>query len=381
MKTLADRITVTVATNANALTGIYPYRVKDDYDGRVIFIGNFFHQQGESNYTFDITDIVRSDLVTTAYNDIYDGANYNFDRLITEYDVEVTINNVTTSMYSDRVYKVYPYPNFNEVTNVENVYFEYDEDVRNIKLSVQQPKTNITGNWYDYTPIIPCYSNSADYTTSTFPLFWQAICGEDVDEICTFGQVYSGSRYDDIFEEYTYTGGRHSAGMTTTIRGISRDVQMEGITEVEIYVAPTDFVSADEGEILAVGNECLNKRYFLVWQDRLGSMMSKPFNDFTEYSESFDKDEIQDYTNTRKLNNVQVQPKWKINSGWINEKVYPLYESIYVSPVLFLYDMKYNKTYNVMVKGDYVEKTFKNQKKLININLELEETNKQNILY
>lgn len=123
------------------------------------------------------------------------------------------------------------------------------------------------------------------------------------------------------------------------------------------------------------------KRYYLFWQDRYGSFQCQAFNDVANYSESFDRMEIQDYQNRRRNGNIQVQSKWKLNSGWISENLYPYYESIYTSPILFLYDTELDRRFAVMVSGDYEEKTYRNQKKLINMNLELQENKKQNIIW
>lgn len=123
------------------------------------------------------------------------------------------------------------------------------------------------------------------------------------------------------------------------------------------------------------------KRYYLFWQDRYGSFQCQAFNCNANYYESYDKSEIQDYQNRRRNSNIQIQSKWKLNSGWIPEDLYPYYESIYTSPLLILFDAAYNERYTVLVSGDYEEKTYRNQKKMINMNLELTENKKQNIIY
>ena len=123
------------------------------------------------------------------------------------------------------------------------------------------------------------------------------------------------------------------------------------------------------------------KRYYLFWQDRFGSFQCQGFNEYATYSEKFDRTEVQDYQNRRRNANIQVQSKWKLNSGWITEEQFPYYESIYTSPILMLYDSYLDKRFTVMVSSDYEEKTYRNQKKLINMNLELTENKKQNILY
>lgn len=123
------------------------------------------------------------------------------------------------------------------------------------------------------------------------------------------------------------------------------------------------------------------KRYYLFWQDRYGSFQCQAFNDAAKYTESFDRTEVQDYQNRRRNANIQVQGKWNLNSGWISENLYPYYESIYTSQILILFDTEQNERFTVLVSGDYEEKTYKNQKRLINMNLELQENKKQNIVY
>lgn len=123
------------------------------------------------------------------------------------------------------------------------------------------------------------------------------------------------------------------------------------------------------------------KKYYLFWQDRYGSFQCQAFNEYANYSETFDRTEIQDYQNRRRLANIQVQGKWKLNSGWIPEELYPYYESIYTSPILILYDSVQNKRFTVLVSGNYDEKTYRNQKKMVNMNLELTLNKKQNIIY
>ena len=100
-----------------------------------------------------------------------------------------------------------------------------------------------------------------------------------------------------------------------------------------------------------------------------------------EYSENIENSEYVSYTGERHKYNVQVQPKWKINSGWLKEDLFPFYESIYVSPILKLYDTETETEYDVIINDNYVEKKYVNEKKLLSIELNLEATEKQNITY
>ena len=127
--------------------------------------------------------------------------------------------------------------------------------------------------------------------------------------------------------------------------------------------------------------EACKERYYLLWQDRFGSYQSQPFKGKMEYSENIENSEYVSYTGERHKYNVQVQPKWKLNSGWLKEDLFPFYESIYVSPILKLYDTETETEYDVILNDNYVEKKYVNEKKLLSIELNLEATEKQNITY
>ena len=131
---------------------------------------------------------------------------------------------------------------------------------------------------------------------------------------------------------------------------------------------------------VAIVDECPSK-YYLMWIDRGGSYQSQPFNDKVTYTENFDRVYTENYRHEKSLKNLQITPKWKINSDWIPEDVYPLYEGIFTSPYLLLYDSEEDCSYNVTVTGDWTEKTYKNQKSLINLTLELEHNKVQNMIY
>lgn len=125
-----------------------------------------------------------------------------------------------------------------------------------------------------------------------------------------------------------------------------------------------------------------NSRYFIQWFDRLGGFQSQPFDKTTTYSETIKNDIIKDYTNKQRKSSVSVTPQWKVNTKWIDEKYYPFYESILVSPFVQLYDTKEDEVYDVIVKDNsYTEKTVKNQgRKLFNLSLTLELNKQQTIL-
>lgn len=124
-------------------------------------------------------------------------------------------------------------------------------------------------------------------------------------------------------------------------------------------------------------------RYFLKWRDRYGMTQIQPFKGTHTYSENVEKSTITNYQNIKKITDVSVNGKWKLNTDWISERLYPFYESIFVSPWLQLYDAKEDKVYSVILTNtDYTEKTFKNQNRsLFNLQLEVELDSTQTIIY
>lgn len=124
-------------------------------------------------------------------------------------------------------------------------------------------------------------------------------------------------------------------------------------------------------------------RYYLQWRDRYGSCQCQPFSKAETYSEDFTRTEIKNYQDTRRLSGIGIQPKWKLNSAWIPFDLVPYYESLQVSPWVKLYDTKEDQLYDVILKDTaFTEKTFRNNdRQLWSLEVECEQTDKQNILY
>lgn len=122
--------------------------------------------------------------------------------------------------------------------------------------------------------------------------------------------------------------------------------------------------------------------YFLQWRDRWGSLQCQQFNKVSTYSEEITASEMTSYYGKRYIYKTENQPKWKVQTGWITDDLYPVYEGIFVSGTLTLYDADTDTAYDVILKDrNYTEKTFRNQGKMFNLELTLELSEKQNILY
>lgn len=146
--------------------------------------------------------------------------------------------------------------------------------------------------------------------------------------------------------------------------------------EIVIYTGDTD-----QYTVVGKLDEC--SRYFLKWQDRYGMPQMQPFSGTEIYSESITTNQIINYRREKRPGSIEATSKWSLNSKWLNQKLYPYYESIFVSPYLQLYDAKEDRLYDVnVVTQEYTEKTFNNQnRQLFNLQLEVELNKTQQFVY
>lgn len=132
---------------------------------------------------------------------------------------------------------------------------------------------------------------------------------------------------------------------------------------------------------VAILDRCYS-RYYLAWNDRYGDIQSQSFDGKIEYTEDMQKIEIKDYKMRRRVIHNELQPKWKLNTKWLSEDVYPMYESIFTSPYLLLYDTQTDRSWNVILTDNkYTEKTYKNQKALFNLEITVEANTKENRIF
>lgn len=132
---------------------------------------------------------------------------------------------------------------------------------------------------------------------------------------------------------------------------------------------------------VAIFDKCYS-RYYLAWMDRYGDVQSQAFDGKPEYTEKIENSEIQDYKLRRRIAQKQIQPVWKLNTKWLSEDIYPMYEAIYTSPYLLLYDTQTNRSWNVILTDtNYKEKTYKTEKSLFNLEITLEANKKQNYIF
>lgn len=198
--------------------------------------------------------------------------------------------------------------------------------------------------------------------------------------------VILDENYNDVEAYITPDGFKTSVIFTLEASQVARNIITRNVTilkwDKEI---PTEGITLKvNNDKIKIGEFCDNiDGYYLQWQDRLGSLQSQHFEGNPKFSIDYESTSITNYRGEKRNINTNVTSKWEINSGWISEKYYPYYESIFVSPYLKLYDVKEDKSYDVVISDNsYEEKTFHNQgRQLFNIKLNLEKNTKQNILY
>lgn len=249
----------------------------------------------------------------------------------------------------------------------------------NFKLSGGNKQPKIYYYTYNGTnsftiPFNDVYSNDG-YTTLTIGAFDEAGRLErypkyeltfDVTKLFNSSSVYN----IPLMFDCTYVGN------VLTIKNRPFEIDIED-------ARPDELVIDTAGEYTTIAKFDYCSRYFLRWMDRYGMAQIQPFDNLTTYSEDFKHQEIINYKNERKNSIIEIQPKWRLNTKWLNKNIYPFYESIFVSPYLQLYDAKEDKLYDVLVTNTgYEEKTFKNQnQQMFNLQLDVELNKKQNIIY
>lgn len=398
---LDDRIEVTFSGNAVSLLteGTYYWELDecDIYGGSTttIFRGNYFHQAGSTKDTFDITDIIRSRKRTMDIEKVE--KNPEAERLGNVFSAP---SHTVMSFYlqvkdsgGNRLFgrwitvaMVYRYPNvkrgITDGSNIFNLVDEIEQDDNPeywYELAVPL-QGNENTNSLNSMVLLPHYPLKQ---TDQFHIAQTVILGY---EVTSLGVNFRQSRsVDDEFgvripeECFCFTFAVKPSEM------IDWDYYNVDMTKdmrlLFSYWKPDEHDDPQQyWKEFAIMDAC-PKRYYIMWEDRLGGMQSQAFNNSIQYSEDYDNIESENYANERRKINVGVQPKWKLSSGWISEDAYCIYEGIFTSPYVKLYDSQEDVLYNVIPTGNFTEKTYKNEKKLLNLTLDLECSTKQNILY
>lgn len=397
MKYLNERITQQIDLGAVQPKGMYKYDVQitDRYEQSgwsTTFVGNYYNN-AERYHTFDITDLCRSRKrnIHTTFGKSIDSDVFTVE----QYRIIVTKSDNTTVIGSTiTVAHIYPYPNVQKsklIMQPSNAFFEiFDSTKHDVSLLLQGNSRYRSGinNLY-LCPRYPLANDEQYLDNGDTMTFGATIEIGGSIQVVTFFSVEAGADYTNTNEWYGSYSLEHlgdegySHTFFNTYNKFLNTNEKGGVpmnTDYWVYMTWKNSNNVSQYRRIAIIEAC-KSRYYLLWQDRFGSYQSQPFKGKMEYSENITNSEYVSYTGERHKYNIQVQPKWKINSGWITEDLYPFYESIYVSPILRLYDIETQTEYDVILNDNYVEKRYENSKTMLNIQLNLEATEKQNITY
>lgn len=397
MKYLNERITQQIDLGSIQPKGMYKYEVQvsnlfEQSGWTTIFVGNYYNNS-QLYYTFDITDLCRS-RKTNVHT--YFGQTFDTDVYVVEqYRIIVTKSDDTTvTGAAITVAHIYTYPNVQKTSLFmypSSVFFDIANSTRtDVSLLLQGNNRHRTGTNNLYLcPRYPLVNNAQDLDEGYTMTFGATIEIGSSQRDVAFFVIEAGDDYTDSTNYYGYYElenlGRESYSHTFFDKyGDFFPTPYEPLPmniDYWVYMTWKNTNNVSQYRRIAIIEAC-KSRYYLLWQDRFGSYQSQPFNGKMEYSEDITNSEYVSYTGNRYKYNVQVQPKWKINSGWLTEDLFPFYESIYVSPILRLYDTETQTEYDViMTDTPYIEKKYHNEKSLLSINLTLEATETQNIIY
>lgn len=122
--------------------------------------------------------------------------------------------------------------------------------------------------------------------------------------------------------------------------------------------------------------------FYVQWIDRFGGVQCQPFAGKETSKIQYDRTNVSNQYNEKRPFLFKHQSIFELNTSFINENLYPLYESLFVSPFIKLYDTKNDKSYFINITDkDFTEKTWKNQHKLFNLSIKAEEIIEKEIRY
>lgn len=143
------------------------------------------------------------------------------------------------------------------------------------------------------------------------------------------------------------------------------------ISTKQLYPAKTPLATLDK----------CPAEYYLMWQDRMGGIQSQPLRNKAVYSESINQTTMTSYQNHKRPINAEIQPEWELMTEWIDDEYYPIWESLFTSAYILLYNTKLDKNYRVIaVDKTFTQKTNRNQKNLFKHTIKLQLDKPQNII-
>lgn len=177
-------------------------------------------------------------------------------------------------------------------------------------------------------------------------------------------------------------GGYIVAGHSPGGFDLSDDVyKYIGIAQVGTDSNDDTYIKPNKPVILAEYDDCLHD-YYLIWVDRTGGYQCQPFNRKTTMKEDITTTSVTNILDESRPIIKSVSVSYDLKSDWLSFDEYNAYESIFVSPYIYLYDTKLNHLTPVTCsQKQWVEKNTKNTKKPFNLQITVTANKNQNIVY
>lgn len=375
MKYLDEQIIVSFSVDAATLggSGVYQYVITDFDEGTDLFYGNTYIS-GANDVSIDISYFIRNmkwtpdfftRLASNSYNKITDQEIFN-SGVVKTFEV-ILYNKEKTNSYTSKVSvkMMYRYP---LIKNVLNSGLDYDYSGYRKCWHALQGVYHIERE--QYTNFVPTYPY---ILTDNYYGVFNVFISDDILGVSNAAVAF-------FTDGWSY-GKRYSFG------ALNQNNNCLVVPLSKLFDSAFPSSEGKDGSMIVIGGKVVKinlcpAKYYLMWQDRAGSFQSQPFNGVETYSENYSREYITNHHGHKLLNTLGVSSKIKIQTGFIEDELYPYYESIFTSPYLLLYDTEEDKSYLVNVTGEYTEKTFKNQgRQFFNLQLDLEFATQQNIIY
>ena len=122
--------------------------------------------------------------------------------------------------------------------------------------------------------------------------------------------------------------------------------------------------------------------YYVMWRDRYNAMNCQPVLNNVKMSNNYSRVNKINSKGKERVVSVGTSTSWVVNTDWLTYEKYYVWESILVSPEIYLIDTKNEYTYRVVITDNiYNEKTRDNNNKVFNLTLNLKNDHTKTITY
>lgn len=332
---------------------------------RLIYVGQLY-ARGEVQKVY-LNDIVNSYL--------YDNSNAYLDG--------ITVQNPKGCLFNIRV-------QFEGMEEDENIpvsaapyimnYYK-DKDMRRVDLIESAGLSNNVNKVYnalDYRagvyPRVPDLPYSTNNMYLSFLVFQGNLFKTNIAKLVPIKQDGTKGNSFNVANN-TIVGGHYD--------GITYNRLTTGAKEIYLYkgITSSPYYDTSVGCKIADVDSC-PADYYLMWIDRTGGWMCWPFDGRITMSEDITSNNRVDMLDKNIPYEKIVNTKWALNSKPLSYKESKALESIFTSPVLYLFNSKIDETTEVMVNTkSWTDKTMNNTKGIFNLSLEVQTAASQNIRY